>query len=104
MSGFLPDPVPTAARMNSLWMVLSHLPHGYQAGLALSDVSSSRAESRPGGAPNSRRSGEAGAEGSLGANMSVIAAGLDCHKGRYNAGIKTLETILDGQRIPYPPG
>jgi hypothetical protein len=36
--------------------------------------------------------------------MSVIAAGLDCHKGRYNAGIKTLETILDGQRIPYPPG
>jgi len=49
-------------------------------------------------------SGGAGAEGSLGANMSVIAAGLDCHKGRYNAGIKTLETILDGQRISYPPG
>jgi hypothetical protein len=46
----------------------------------------------------------AGAEGSLGANMSVIAAELDCHKGRYNAGIKTLETILDGQRISYPPG
>jgi hypothetical protein len=48
-------------------------------------------------------SGGAGAEGSLGANMSVSAAGLDCHKGHYSAGIKTLETILDGQRISYPP-
>jgi hypothetical protein len=49
-------------------------------------------------------SGGAGAEGSLATNMSVTAAGLDCHKGRYSAGIKTLETILDGQRISHPPG
>jgi len=34
----------------------------------------------------------------------VIGAGLDCHKGRYDAGIKTLEKILDGQRVSYPPG
>jgi hypothetical protein len=49
-------------------------------------------------------SGGAGAEGSSAANMGVIGAGLDCHKGRYDAGIKTLEKILDSQRVSYPPG
>ncbi len=49
-------------------------------------------------------SGGAGAEGSSASNMGVIGAGLDCHKGRYDAGIKTLEKILDSQRVSYPPG
>ena len=47
-------------------------------------------------------SGGAGAEGSSAPDMGVVGAGLDCQKGHYDAGIKTLEKILDGQRIPYP--
>jgi hypothetical protein len=46
-------------------------------------------------------SGGAGPEGSLGSNMGVTGAGLDCQKGRYGEGIKTLEKILSGQRISY---
>jgi hypothetical protein len=49
-------------------------------------------------------SGGAGAEGSLGSNMGVIDAGLDCQKSRYDEGIRALEKILSGQRIAYPPG
>jgi hypothetical protein len=49
-------------------------------------------------------SGGAGAEGSLGSNLGVIDAGLDCQKGRYDEGIRALERILNGQRIAYPPG
>ena len=49
-------------------------------------------------------SGGAGANGSLGPNMGVIGAGLDCQKGRYDEGIRALERILNGQRIAYPPG
>jgi hypothetical protein len=49
-------------------------------------------------------SGGAGAEGSLGSNLGVIDAGLDCQKGRYDQGIRALEKILNGQRIAYPPG
>jgi hypothetical protein len=45
-----------------------------------------------------------GGEGSPGSHMGVIGAGLDCQKGRYNEGIKALETILSRQRIAYPPG
>jgi hypothetical protein len=45
-----------------------------------------------------------GGEGSPGPNMRVIGAGLDCQKGRYDEGIRALETILNGQRIAYPPG
>jgi hypothetical protein len=48
-------------------------------------------------------SGGAGAEGSLASNMSVIDAGLDCRKGRYDMGIRALEKVLNGQRIAYPP-
>ena len=48
-------------------------------------------------------SGGAGAEGSSASNMGVVAASLDCEKGHYDAGIKTLEKILDGHRISYPP-
>jgi hypothetical protein len=48
-------------------------------------------------------SGGAGAEGSLGSNMGVIDAGLDCEKGRYDEGIQALEKVLNGQRISYPP-
>jgi hypothetical protein len=36
--------------------------------------------------------------------MSVIDAGLDCQKGRYDKGIRALEKVLNGQRIAYPPG
>jgi hypothetical protein len=49
-------------------------------------------------------SGGAGAEGSLGSNMGVIDAGLDCQKGRYDEGIKALVKILNDQRISYPQG
>jgi hypothetical protein len=49
-------------------------------------------------------SGGAGAEGSLASSMSVIDAGLDCQKGRYDTGIRALEKVLSGQRIAYPPG
>ena len=49
-------------------------------------------------------SGGAGAEGSLGSNMGVTDAGLDCRKGRYVEGIRALEKLLSGQRIAYPPG
>jgi hypothetical protein len=49
-------------------------------------------------------SGGAGAEGSLGPNMGVIGAGLDCQKGRYDEDIKALEKILSGQHISYPSG
>jgi len=45
-----------------------------------------------------------GGEGSLGPNMTRMSAGLDCSKGRYEQGIKTLEKFLTGQRIPFPPG
>ena len=45
-------------------------------------------------------------EGSGGPNMTLLGAGLDCQKGRYDAGIKTLEKLLHGQgvTIPPPPG
>jgi hypothetical protein len=49
-------------------------------------------------------SGGAGADGSLGPNMGVIGAGLDCQKGRHDEGIKALEKILNSQHISYPPG
>jgi hypothetical protein len=48
-------------------------------------------------------SGGAGAEGSSVPDMAAVAANLDCQKGHYDAGIKTLEKILDGQRMSYPP-
>jgi hypothetical protein len=47
-------------------------------------------------------SGGAGAEGSLGSNLTVVGADLDCQRGRYSEGIKTLEKILRGQHISYP--
>jgi hypothetical protein len=50
------------------------------------------------------RVGRRGCEGSLGSNMGVIDAGLDCQKGRYDQGIKALVKILAGQRISHPPG
>jgi hypothetical protein len=43
-------------------------------------------------------------EGSGGPNMTRLGAGVDCDKGRYEQGIKVLERLLSGQRIPYPPG
>ena len=45
-------------------------------------------------------------EGSGGPNMILVGAGLDCQKGRYDSGIKTLEKLLRDQRltIPPPPG
>src|SRR5258708_40375826 len=38
-------------------------------------------------------------EGSGGPNMTLLGAGLDCQKGRYDSGIKTLEKLLRGQGV-----
>lgn len=42
-------------------------------------------------------------EGSGGPDMQRLGAGIDCQKGRYQQGIKTLEDLLQRNRIPYPP-
>lgn len=47
---------------------------------------------------NTRRS-----EGSGGPDMQRLGAGIDCQKGRYQQGIKTLEDLLQRNRTPYPP-
>ena len=47
---------------------------------------------------NTRRS-----EGSGGPDMTRLGAGIDCQKGRYAEGIKTLEDLLQRNRISYPP-
>ncbi len=46
---------------------------------------------------NTRRS-----EGSGGPDMQRLGAGIDCQKGRYEQGIKTLEDLLQRSRISYP--
>lgn len=48
---------------------------------------------------NTRRS-----EGSGGPDMARLGAGIDCQKGRYAQGIKTLEDSLRRNRITIPPG
>ncbi len=35
--------------------------------------------------------------------MLRLGAGIDCQKGRYQQGIKTLEDLLQRNRISYPP-
>lgn len=42
-------------------------------------------------------------EGSGGPDMQRLGAGIDCQKGRYQQGIKTLEELLQRNRTPYPP-
>jgi hypothetical protein len=42
-------------------------------------------------------------EGSGGPNMIVLGARLDCEKGAYDKGIRTLERLLTDKRIPIPP-
>jgi len=42
-------------------------------------------------------------EGSGGPAMLRLGAGIDCQRGRYQQGIKTLEDLLQRNRIPYPP-
>jgi hypothetical protein len=42
-------------------------------------------------------------EGSGGPDMLRLGAGIDCQKGRYQQGIKTLEDLLQRNRISYPP-
>ncbi len=42
-------------------------------------------------------------EGSGGPNMTLLGAGLDCQKGRYDSGLKTLEKLLRGQGVTIPP-
>lgn len=42
-------------------------------------------------------------EGSGGPDMQRLGAGIDCQKGRYAQGIKTLEDELKRARISYPP-
>jgi hypothetical protein len=42
-------------------------------------------------------------EGSGGPDMTRMGAGIDCAKGRYAQGIKALEDLLRGERIPFPP-
>jgi hypothetical protein len=44
-----------------------------------------------------------GGEGSSGPTLTRLGAGIDCERGRYDQGIKALETLLSGQRIPFPP-
>lgn len=41
-------------------------------------------------------------EGSGGPNMIVLGARLDCDKGAYDKGIRTLEQLLLDKRIPLP--
>ena len=48
--------------------------------------------------------GDRRGEGSGGPNMIVLGAHLDCGKGRYDQGIRTLEKLLLDKRIPLPPG
>jgi hypothetical protein len=43
-------------------------------------------------------------EGSGGPNVIVLGARLDCEKGAYDQGIRTLEKLLLDKRIPLPPG
>ena len=47
---------------------------------------------------NTRRS-----EGSGGPDLTRVGAGIDCQKGRYDQGIKTLEGLLQRSKTPYPP-
>lgn len=42
-------------------------------------------------------------EGSGGPNMTVVGAGLDCQKGRYEQGIRDLEKVLRAQGYTVPP-
>ncbi len=42
-------------------------------------------------------------EGSGGPNLIRVGAGLDCDKGRYDQGIKTLEDLLKRNWITIPP-
>ena len=42
-------------------------------------------------------------EGSGGPNMVILSARLDCEKGAYDQGIRTLEKLLLDKRIPLPP-
>jgi hypothetical protein len=42
-------------------------------------------------------------EGSGGPDMQRVGAGIDCQKGRYAQGIKSLEDQLKRARISYPP-
>jgi hypothetical protein len=55
------------------------------------------------GALYDRYNGRRG-EGSGGPNLDRLGAGLDCQKGRYDKGIKTLEDLLRRNRIDFPPG
>ena len=47
---------------------------------------------------NTRRS-----EGSGGPDLQRLGAGVDCQKGRYAQGIKTLEDLLKRSRVTVPP-
>ena len=42
-------------------------------------------------------------EGSGGPNMARLGAGIDCQRGRYAQGIRTLEDLLQRNRISFPP-
>ena len=42
-------------------------------------------------------------EGSGGPDMQRLGAGIDCQRGRYQQGIKTLEDLLQRNRTPFPP-
>ena len=43
-------------------------------------------------------------EGSGGPNLDRAGAALDCQKGQYDRGIKTLEGLLQRNAITVPPG
>lgn len=42
-------------------------------------------------------------EGSPGRNMQREGAAIDCSRGRYDRGIRSLEELLNRNRIPFPP-
>ncbi len=42
-------------------------------------------------------------EGGGGPNMTVMGAGVDCQKGRYEQGIRDLERVLRAQGYTVPP-
>jgi hypothetical protein len=36
-------------------------------------------------------------------NMTRIGAGIDCDRGRYETGIRTMEELLKHKKLPIPP-
>jgi hypothetical protein len=83
----------------SILVALAHLPSAVQAQQTNEQLAARCAEL---GALFDRFNARRG-EGSGGPDMLRLGAGIDCQRGRYQQGIKTLEDLLQRNRIPYPP-